>query len=93
MPWFRTFISCFEYGKAMFVLSPSTRNIQCKRGAYLVKFSSVKLCGTLLRRVLRISSRSLAVGIPISISRSSLPGLRSAGSKASGRLVAAKTIT
>lgn len=62
-------------------------------GAYLVKFSSVKLCGTLLRRVLRISSRSLAVGIPISISRSSLPGLRRAGSKASGRLVAAKTIT
>ena len=40
-----------------------------------------------------MSSRSLALGIPISISRSSLPGLRRAGSKASGRLVAANTIT
>ena len=60
---------------------------------YLLKSSSVQPCGTLSRRVRRISSRSLAFGIPISISRSSLPGRRRAGSMASGRLVAAKKIT
>lgn len=91
--WWILLTNCFEYGNTIFVLSPNTRSIQSKRRAYLVKFSSVKLCGTLLRSVLRMSSRSLALGIPISISRSSLPGLRRAGSKASGRLVAAKTIT
>ena len=86
-------INCFEYAQPKFFPSLNSRTIECKRRAYLVKFSSVKLCGTLLRSVLRISSRSLALGIPISISRSSLPGLRRAGSKEPGRLVAAKTIT
>ncbi len=42
---------------------------------------------------LRISSRAAAVGTPISISRSSRPGLLSAESNASGRLVAAMTTT
>lgn len=55
--------------------------------------ASVSIWGTLWSSFWRISSRSAALGTPISISLSNRPGLRSAASKAWGRFVAPRTNT